>query len=77
MNKYSQRFNIGFSLYQGIAGIIFTFLGIYGLCKWLYKVMVNETEFSWWIFIGIFSAFAFSATITFIIIKLGLEQLKK
>ena len=77
MNKYSQRFNIAFSLYYGIAGLVFTSLGLYGLFKWLYQVYVNEADFSWWILIGICSACAFSATITFIIIRLGIEQFKK
>jgi hypothetical protein len=77
MNKYSKRFNIGFSLYQGIAGLIFTSMGIFGLLKWVFNVINQETEFSWGIFIGALSVCAFSATITFIIIRLGFEHLKK
>jgi hypothetical protein len=77
MNKYSKRFNIGFSLYQGIGGLIFTSMGIFGFLKWLFKVINNETEFSWGIFIGALSVCAFAATITFVIIRLGVEQLKK
>lgn len=77
MNKYNKRFNIGFSLYQGIAGLVFTSIGLYSLCKWIYKVLTHKTEFPWSIFLGISLTWAFSATIIFIIIKLGLEQLKK
>jgi hypothetical protein len=52
-------------------------MGIFGFLKWLFKVINNETEFSWGIFIGALSVCAFAATITFIIIQLGVEQLKK
>jgi hypothetical protein len=77
MKKIAQRFNQGFYLYYGIAGLVATLMGLIGLGRWLYNVFTSLTEFHWGTFVGLLIACTFLGSTTYIILRIGYEQYRK
>ncbi|HMQ00939.1 MAG TPA: hypothetical protein PKC24_14260 [Cyclobacteriaceae bacterium] len=72
-----KRVNGGFAIYYGISIVIGAIAVLFGIGVWLYKVFINETEFSWGTLIALLVLSGVVGIIGYIILRVGYEQIEE
>ena len=78
MNKKTiNRINGGIAIYYGISAVIGAIIGLISICAWLFKIIINQAEFTWTVFTILILITAVSGMIGYIILRVGYEDIEK
>jgi hypothetical protein len=78
MNKKTiRRINGGIAIYYGIGSIIVAIGGVIGIGTWLFKVVTDQTTFSWGTLAGLIVITAAIGAIGYSILRVGYEEIEK
>lgn len=75
--KTTNRVNGGLAIYYGISSIIGAVGGVIGIGIWLFKVLTNQTNFSWGTLVGLIIITGVLGAIGYSILRVGYEEIEK
>lgn len=78
MNKKTvNKVNGGIAIYYGISCVLGAISGTVGIGMWSFKVLTNQTNFSWGILVGLIIVTGVLGAIGYSILRVSYEDVEK